>query len=114
MCTCHNPKGIKYLTELKLGFSHLCYHKFKHGFLDAADPLCSCRTVIEKTDHYFFCCRNFSTVPNIFLNEIAIDRLIIDQEEIKIIQTFLYGNSFYSFNNNKLILKCEYKVYFGD
>ena len=44
--TCHNPIGIKYLTRLKLGFSHLHYHKFKHGFLDAVDRLCSCCTAI--------------------------------------------------------------------
>ena len=36
--TCHNSIGIKYLTSLRPGFSHLYYHKFKHGFLDAVDP----------------------------------------------------------------------------
>ena len=41
--TYHNSVGIKYLTRLRLGFSHLRYHKFKHGFLDAVDPLGSCR-----------------------------------------------------------------------
>ena len=29
---CFNNKGIKYLTRLHLGLSHLCEHKFKHGF----------------------------------------------------------------------------------
>ena len=88
--TCHNPIGIKYLTRIRLGFSHLRYHKFKHGFLDAIDPLCSCSTGIENTVHYFLHCPNFSTARNTFLNEIAIvDRSIIDQDEIKIIQTFL-------------------------
>ena len=46
--TFHNPIRIKYLTKLRLGFSHLRYHKFKHGFLDAVDLLCSCSTAIEK------------------------------------------------------------------
>ena len=54
--TCHNPIGIKYLTRIRLGFSHLRYHKFKHGFLDATDPLCSCSTGIENTVHYFLHC----------------------------------------------------------
>ena len=49
--TCHNPIGIKYLTKLRLGFSHLRYHKFKYGFLDAVHPLCSCSTAIENTVH---------------------------------------------------------------
>ena len=108
------PEELSTLQKLKLGFSHLCYHKFKHGFLHATDPLCSCRTAIEKTVYYFFHCPNFSTVSNTFLNEIPVDRSIIGQEEIKIIQTFLYGNSFYSANDSKLILKCEYKAYFGN
>ena len=38
---CHNPIGIKYPTRIRLEFSQLRYHKFKHGFLDATDLLCS-------------------------------------------------------------------------
>ena len=101
--TCHNPIGIKYLTRLRLGFSHLLYHKFKYGFLDAVNPLCSCSTAIENTVHYFLHCPNC-------LNEIAIfGRSIIDQNEIRIIQTFLYGNSTYSVDENKLILDASMK-----
>ena len=29
---CHNPKGIRLITRLQLGLSHLCEHKFKHSF----------------------------------------------------------------------------------
>ena len=29
---CHNPKGIKFITRLRLGLSHLHEHKFKHSF----------------------------------------------------------------------------------
>ena len=108
--TCHNPTGITYLTRIRLGFSHLRYHKFKHRFLDAIDPLCSCSTGIENTVHYFLHCPNFSTARNTFLNEIAIvDRSIIDQDEIKIIQTFIYGNPTSSVNDNKLILDASIK-----
>ena len=88
--TCHNPIGITYLTTLKLGFSHLCYRKFKHGFLDGLDPLCSCNTVNENTVHYFLQCLNFSTARNTFLNEIAVvDRSITDQDEIKSILSMI-------------------------
>ena len=31
---CHNPKGVKLLTMLRLGLSHLREHKFKHSFQD--------------------------------------------------------------------------------
>ena len=39
---CHNPKGIKLVTRLKLGLSHLQEHTFKHSFQDTLNPLCSC------------------------------------------------------------------------
>ena len=43
---CHNPKGIKILSRLRLGLSHLREHKFKHSFQDSLKPaisqLCSC------------------------------------------------------------------------
>ena len=84
--TCHNPIGIKYLTRIRLEFSHIRYHQFKHGFLDAIDPFCTYSTWIENTVHYFLHCLKFSTARNTFLNKIAIvDRSIIDQDEIKII-----------------------------
>ena len=108
--TCHNPITIQYLTRIRLGFIHLRYHKFKHGFLDAIDPLCSCSTKTENTVGYFLHCFNFSTAQNTFLNEIAIvDRSIFDQDEIKIIQTFLYGNPTSSVNDNKLITDASIK-----
>ena len=44
---CHNPKGIKLLTRLRLGLSHLREHKFKHGFLDSLNPVCSCGQNVE-------------------------------------------------------------------
>ena len=29
---CHSPKGLKLITRLQLGLSHLRFHKFKHSF----------------------------------------------------------------------------------
>ena len=110
MYSCHNLIRIKYLTKLRLLLSHLCYQKLSHGFLDAVDPLFSCSTAVKNTGHYFFHCPNFSTGLNTFLNEVAIvDRSITDQDKIKIISTFLYGNPTYSVNNNKLILDASIK-----
>ena len=41
---CHNPKGVKLLTRLRLGVSHLRDHKFKHSFQDSLNPICNCGT----------------------------------------------------------------------
>ena len=37
-----NPLGIKLLTRLRLGLSHLHEHKFRHCFQDTSSPLCEC------------------------------------------------------------------------
>ena len=34
--------GITMLTRLRLGFSHLREQKFRNGFKDTLNPLCSC------------------------------------------------------------------------
>ena len=44
---CRNPKGVKLLTRLRLGFSHLRDHKFKHSFQDSLNTICSCGNGIE-------------------------------------------------------------------
>ena len=49
---CHSPKGIKLITRLRLGLSHLREHKFRHNFQDTLNPVCSCGDDIETTVHY--------------------------------------------------------------
>ena len=48
--------GIKLITRLHLGFSHLREQKFKHNFQDMLNPLCSCSIEVEFTYHYFLRC----------------------------------------------------------
>ena len=57
---CHNPKGVRLLTSLRLGLSHLREHKFKHSFQDSLNPICSCGNDIETSAHYLLHCPNFS------------------------------------------------------
>ena len=49
----YNPYGIKLLTRLRLGLSHLNEHKFKHGFNDTINPICICGGDIESINHFF-------------------------------------------------------------
>ena len=49
----YNPYGIKQLTRLRLGLSHLNKQKFKHGFNDTINPICVCRGDIESINHFF-------------------------------------------------------------
>ena len=49
----HNLVGVKYLTRLRTGFSHLKKHEFKHNFQDSIDPMFCCSSGIERTIHFF-------------------------------------------------------------
>ena len=50
----HNLLAVKYVTRLRIGFSHLNEHKFKHNFKYSKDPMSSCSSGIETTIHFFF------------------------------------------------------------
>ena len=55
-----NPMGLKLLTRLRLGCSHLSEHKFRHNFQNFLNPLCPCSLEIEDTRHYLLHCHHFS------------------------------------------------------
>ena len=52
--------GLKFLTRLRLDFSHLNEHRFRHNFQDCLNPLCSCSLQTEDTIHYLLHCHHFS------------------------------------------------------
>ena len=64
----NNTMGFTLLTRLRVGFSHLREHKFRHGFADTIDPFCSCRAnSIENCEHYLILLiigLSFSTIFN--------------------------------------------------
>ena len=48
----HEPFGVVLLTGLRVGFSHLREHKFRHKFAHINYPFCLCRTnAIETIEH---------------------------------------------------------------
>ena len=51
---------MKFLTRLRVGFSHLNEHRFWHNFQDSLNPLCSCSLEMEDTSDYLLHCHHFS------------------------------------------------------
>ena len=47
----HDIKGVKLLTRLRLDFSHLNEHKFRHNFNDMINLMCYCGKETETTLH---------------------------------------------------------------
>ena len=52
---------VKLLARLRLQFSHLNEHKFRHGFSDNINLMCACGTEIETTEHFLLRCQFYST-----------------------------------------------------
>ena len=51
-----NYIGLKLLTRLRLGLSHLNEHRFNHNFQSCISPLCTCILEVESTAHFFLHC----------------------------------------------------------
>ena len=74
----HNPLGLKLLTRLRLGVSHLNDHRFNHNFGNCLNPLCTCRLEVESTTHFFLHCHHFNVIRITVNNSLkAIDKDIL-------------------------------------
>ena len=56
-----NAQGLKLLTRLRQGLSHLNEHRFRLNVTDCINPLCFCSLEAENTLHFFLHCRHYST-----------------------------------------------------
>ena len=91
---CHNPKGVKLITRLRLGLSHLTEHKFKHNFQDSINPLCICGHNIESITHYFLHCPLFVNKKSSFFSTLSIlDCSLLDNVDSTLTQTLLFVNT---------------------
>ena len=105
--------GIKLLTRLQLGLSHLRDRKFRHCFQDTPNPLCDCSNDTETTTHFFLHCPSFHTPRQTLLNNIRnINEQILSHGEDQLTQTVLYGNPNVNLTFNGLILNAtiEYLI----
>ena len=94
MFDCHNLKRTKYLTRLRIGFSHIHEHKFKNNIQDRFNSLCTCDCDVENTCNYLLHCPNFLVERNTILKKITnIDSNMLNQADATITKTLLFGNS---------------------
>ena len=87
---CHSPGGLKLIKRIRLGLSHLPFHKFKYNFQETLNPICSCGTV-ERTIHYLLHCPNFSN-ERLFKKLQSIDENILSKDDSNILKVLLFGD----------------------
>ena len=103
----HNRHGIKLITRLRVGLSHLCEHKFRHNFQDALDPFCNYGRHIKTTIHFFLHCSNYVNQRKTFFDKISnIKRFyLIILNDAAIVETFLFGSNGLNEIENALIIE---------
>ena len=106
----HDPTGILFLFQLRLGLSSLKSHKKRHKFDDTPSDKCLCNIGVEDTKHFLFKCPFHATkraslaatvVPILIRNN--LNHLSEDEK------LYLYGNDSISDNDNKTILLATMK-----
>ena len=101
----YNPYGIKLLTRLRLGLSHLNEHKFKHGFYDTINFLRICGGDTESINHFFLHCPEYCEArQTLFDNNQNIDKMLLSQNVSLLTHLLLYGDPKRNSNVNAFIL----------
>ena len=100
-----NLKGLKLLTRLRLGLSHLNEHRFNHNFEGCTNPLSTCSLEVESTSHLFLHCHYHDFIRHIMFNDLGkVDVDLPNASDKKPVNIFLYGSSLFSYNQNRSIL----------
>ena len=101
-----NPIGLKFLSRLRLDFSHLNERRFRLNFEDCLNPLCSCSLHTEDTIHYLLHCHHLSQHRIDLINSVKyifedFDPLSDNAKK----DLLLYGDPRFDINKNKFILQ---------
>ena len=106
-----NPLGLKLITRLRLGLSHLNEYRFNHhNFNDCINPLCTCSLDIESTVHYFLHCNYYNSARISLLNDLnSVDRTLLNLSDLSLVNVLLYGGPQFDDSHNAFILNSSIK-----
>ena len=101
----HDPRGIHYLFQLRVGLSPLREHKKRYNFADTPCDKCLCNIGVENTNHFLFQCPFYVTQRATLAASVILILLrnnlnhLGNQERL-----YLYGHESMSDDDNKAIL----------
>ena len=106
----HYPTGLKLLTRLRLGLSHLHENKFNHNLRDRVNPLCSCSLEVESSSHFFLHCHYHIDIWKTLFHELqSVDEKILNQYDNEIVKLLLYNSKKCNFQQNCSLLESAIK-----
>ena len=93
------------LTRLRLGLSHLRYHKCRHNFQYCIKPICVWGIEIETTTHFLLHCPLIQCARQSLLTSFKkIDESILKKHGKLITKTLLYGDDKFDLSCNKSLI----------
>ena len=101
----HDPKGLKYRFQLRIGLSPLKSHKKRHKFVDTPVDWCDCNCAPEDTNHFLFNCYFYEVQRRKLINSVI--PLLLGNHSINIVNNtdlLLYGHQSLNFQANKHII----------
>ena len=108
----HNTLGIKLVTRLWVGLSHLREHKLRHNFQDSLDPFCNSDRHLETTIHFFLHCSIYSNQRKTVFEKISnINRSLLNQNDSIIVETLFFGSNGLNGEKNAWIIESTIEYY---
>ena len=99
----NDTKGLKLLTRLWLGLSHLGDQKFSHNFQDCVSPMRYCGQDIEATIHFFVNYPNHHCARKTLFHKInKVSGTISRQRVSAITKTLQFGDNKLDFETRKM------------
>ena len=105
----HDPLGLLYLTQIRVGLSKLNFLKFSHNFRDTIDPICPTNDGIEDTEHFLLLCPSYDIQRRDLLAGVSeLLRPCVRMNSLPnnvLVQILLYGDKDFPIDVNKNVLK---------
>ena len=106
-----NPVGIKLLTRLRLGWSHLNEHRFNHKFQNCTSPKCICSFENESRTHFFLHCHFYIPIrTTLFDNLKEVVNNLQELSDQTVTEMLLYGSLNLKGNQNSQILELPLSI----
>ena len=102
----HDIEGVRLLTRLRVQFSDLREHRFRHRF-HCSYFMCFCQTVIEDNEHFLLHCPCYTNYRKDLLDRVSniVHGDLDSLTSIDLCNLLLYGNSQFPFDTNHSIIE---------
>ena len=102
----HDIEGVRLLTRLRVQFSDLREHIFRHKF-HCSNPMCLCQTGIEDNEHSLLHCPRHTNYRKDLRDHVSniVDKDLDSLTSIDLCNLLLYGNSAFPFDMNHSIIE---------